>query len=65
MEFDSSGYTNSWAEMRGGTCVFACKGCRGVARLVGEVEDLRQMMVPAWGDLCSCKKNSVITVLAS
>ena len=35
--------TNSWAEMRRGTCVFACKGCREMARLVGEVEDLRQM----------------------
>ena len=30
--------------MLGGTRVFACKGCREVARLVGEVEDLRQMM---------------------
>ena len=30
--------------MQGGTRVFACKGSRDVARLVGEVEDLRQMM---------------------
>ena len=30
--------------MQGGTRVFAGKGCREVARLVGEVEDLRQMM---------------------
>ena len=30
--------------MRGGTCEFTCKGCREVTRLVGEVEDLRQMM---------------------
>ena len=44
VDFDSSGCTNSWAEMRGGTCVFTCKGCREVTRLVGEVEDLRQMM---------------------
>ena len=44
MGFNSSGCTNSWAEMQGGTCVFACKGCREVTRLVGEVEDLRQMM---------------------
>ena len=44
MDFNSYGCTNSWAEMQGGTCVFACKGCRDVARLVGEVEDLRQMM---------------------
>ena len=41
---NSSGCTNSWAEMRGGTCVFTCKGCRVVTRQVGEVEDLRQMM---------------------
>ena len=27
-----------------GTCVFTCKGCREVKRLVGEVDDLRQMM---------------------
>ena len=45
VEFESSGCTNYWTEMRGGTCVFACKGCREVARLVQrEVEDLRQMM---------------------
>ena len=31
------------AEMRGGTRVFKCKGCREVARLV-EVDELRQMM---------------------
>ena len=31
--------------MRAGTCVFTCKGCREAARLVGEVEELRQMMV--------------------
>ena len=29
--------------MKGGTCVFECKGCRKVARLVQEV-DLRQIM---------------------
>ena len=44
MDYDSSGCTNSWAEMREGTCVFACMGCREVARLVGEVEDIKQMM---------------------
>ena len=32
-----------WAEMKGST-VFKCKGCTEVARLVGEVEDLRKMM---------------------
>ena len=41
---DISAITNSWAEMRGGTCVFTCKGYREVTRLVGEEEDLRQMM---------------------
>ena len=30
--------------MQGGTRVFACKGSREVARLAGEVEDIRQMM---------------------
>ena len=30
--------------MQGGTRVFACKGCREVAMLVGEEDDLRQMM---------------------
>ena len=44
VDFDSSGCTNSWAEMRGGTGVFACEGCRDVAMLVGEVEELWQMM---------------------
>ena len=44
VDLDSSGCTNSWAEMRGGTCVFTCKGCREAARLVGEVEEFRQMM---------------------
>ncbi len=31
-------------QVQGGTRVFACKGCREVARLAAEVEDLRQMM---------------------
>ena len=44
VDFDSSGCTNSWAEMRGGNSVFTCNVCREVTRLVGEVEDLRQMM---------------------
>ena len=46
IQFDSSGCTNSWAEMRGeggGACVFTCKGCTEVTRLVREV-DLRRMM---------------------
>ena len=30
--------------MRESTSVFTCKGCTEVARLVGEVEDLRKMM---------------------
>ena len=44
IQFDSSGCTISWAEMRKSTSVFTCKGCTEVARLVGEVEDLRKMM---------------------
>ena len=28
----------------GGACVFTCKGCTEVTRLIGEVRDLRQMM---------------------
>ena len=44
IQFDSSGCTNSWAEMTGGACVFTCMGCTEVTRLVGEVGDIRQMM---------------------
>ena len=44
VQFDSSGCTKSWAEMSRRACAFTCKGCREVARLVGEVGDLRQMM---------------------
>ena len=44
IQFDSSGCTISWAEMRKSTSVFTCKGCTEVAMLVGEVEDLRKMM---------------------
>ena len=42
--FDSSGCTISLAEMRESTSAFTCKGCTEMARLVGEVEDLRKMM---------------------
>ena len=44
IQFDSSGCTNSSAEMTGAACVFTCKGCTEVTRLVGEVGGLRQMM---------------------
>ena len=44
VQFDSSGCTHSWAEMTRGARVCTCRGCREVARLVGEVEDLRKMM---------------------
>ena len=45
IQFDSSGCTNSWAEMTGGgACAFTCKGCTEVTRLVGEVGYIRQMM---------------------
>ena len=43
IQFDTSGCTLPWAEMKGST-VFKCKGCTEVARLVGEVEELRKMM---------------------
>ena len=44
VQFDSSGCTKSWAERSRCACAFTCKGCREVARLVGEVGDLRQMV---------------------
>ena len=44
IQFDTSGCTNSWAEMSSGSCAFTCKGCRQAARLVGELRDLIQMM---------------------
>ena len=43
LQFDTLGCTIPWAEMKGST-VFTCKGCTEVARLVGEVEDLRKMV---------------------
>ena len=43
LQFDTLGCTIPWAEMKGST-VFKCKGCTEVARLVGEVEDLREMV---------------------
>ena len=44
LESVSPGCTTSWSDMRGGTCVFDCKGCIKMARLVKEVETLRQIM---------------------
>ena len=49
MQFDSSGCTHSWTEMTGSTRVFTCRGCRKVARLVGEVEDLRKPEYDGYG----------------
>ena len=43
LQFDTLGCTIPWAEMKGST-VFKCKGCTEVARLGGEVEDLRKMV---------------------
>ena len=43
LQFDTLGCTIPWAEMKGST-VFTCKGCTEVARLVGELEDLRKMV---------------------
>ena len=44
VQLGSSGCTNSWAEMSRGASALTCKGCRQVARLVGEVGYIRQMM---------------------
>ena len=44
VQFDTSICTHSWTEMAGGARVFTRRGCREVARLVGEVEYLRNMM---------------------
>ena len=41
IQFDTLGCTIPWVEMKGST-VFKCKGCTEVARLVGEVENLRK-----------------------
>ena len=44
IQFESSGCGNTWAETRGESFAFTCKGCREVTALVKEVEGLRQMV---------------------
>ena len=44
IQFESSGCGNTWAETRGESCAFTCKGCTEVTALVKEVEGLRQMV---------------------
>ena len=42
VQFDSAGFTNSWAEMSRGACPSTYNGCWAVESLVGVVEDLSQ-----------------------
>ena len=44
IQFESSGCGNTWAETRGESFAFTCKGCTEVTALVKEVEGLRQMV---------------------
>ena len=44
IQFKSSGCGETWAETRGESFVFTCKGCTEVTALVKEVEGLRQMV---------------------
>ena len=44
IQFESSGCGKTWAETRGESFAFTCKGCTEVMTLVKEVEGLRQMV---------------------
>ena len=44
IQFESSGCGKTWAETRGESFAFTCKGCAEVTALVKEVEGLRQMV---------------------
>ena len=44
VEFKSSGCGMTWAETRGESFEFTCKGCTEVTILVKEVEGLKQMV---------------------
>ena len=44
IQFESSGCGKTWAETRGESFAFTCKGCTEVTALVKEVEGLRQMV---------------------
>ena len=45
IQFDSSGCDTAWAETRGGSFTFTCKGCKRVEFLVRELAELREMLV--------------------
>ena len=45
IQFDSSGCDTAWAETREGSFTFTCKGCNRVEFLVGELAELREMLV--------------------
>ena len=44
IQFESSGCGRTWAETRGESFAFTCKGCTEVTALEKEVEGLRQMV---------------------
>ena len=44
IQFESSGCGRTWAETRGESFAFTCKGCTEVRALEKEVEGLRQMV---------------------
>ena len=45
IQFDSSGCDTAWAETRGGSFTFTCKGCKRVEVLVRELAELREMLL--------------------
>ena len=45
IQFDISGCDTAWAETRGGSFTFTCKGCKRVEFLVRELAELREMLV--------------------
>ena len=49
VEFKSSGCGKTWAETRGESFAFTCKGCTEVTVLVKEVEGLKQMVEDMMG----------------
>ena len=53
VEFKSSGCGKTWAETRGESFAFTCKGCTEVTVLVKEVEGLKQMVEDMMGKVTS------------
>ena len=49
VDFKSYGCGNTWAETRGESFAFTCKGCTEVTVLVKEVEGLKQMVEDMMG----------------